>query len=184
MRYLFLFCCCCLLACESQTPPAEQAAVAVTPAPVSDALLMRLSTEMISDPQTLAERQRNEILQYAMDRNLDLQPTASGLWYLITNPGETEKPRLAWGDRIDVDYTGRLLDGKVFDSTEGKDPLNFYIGNMIDGWNEGLQLLHPGASAEFIVPSHLAYGEAGIKTPKGRKLVPENAVLHFSVTVK
>ena len=61
--------------------------------------------------------------------------------------------------------------------------MEFYIGNMIDGWNEGLQLLRPGGRVKFLVPSHLAYKEEGVKDSKGNVLVPPNAVLAFDLEV-
>lgn len=60
--------------------------------------------------------------------------------------------------------------------------MDFYIGNMIPGWNEGLQLLKVGGKARFLVPSHLGYGEEGFKDGEAY-LVPPNRVLVFELEV-
>ncbi len=181
MKLLFLtLCLLCFFSC--QNPPAETTETPIEKPEISDDLLVRLSAEMTSNPQTEAEKERNEILNYAIENNLNIRETQSGLFYLITEKGEGEQ--LNWGDKIKADYTGTFLDGQVFDSTKNKDePLEFYIGNMIDGWNEGLQLLRPGAAATFLVPSRLGYGEKGIEVKKGQYLVPPGAVLRFDLKV-
>lgn len=145
--------------------------------------ILRLSGELVANPRTQAERDRNVIVNYAIDSLLDVRSTPSGLFYQVLREGEGDP--LQWGDRIRVHYRGYFLEsGRVFDSSyrRGK-PMEFYIGNMIDGWNEGMQLLRPGAQALFLVPSGLAYGEAGVKKDDGEVLVPPNAVLAFEVEV-
>jgi FKBP-type peptidyl-prolyl cis-trans isomerase len=145
--------------------------------------ILRLSGELAANPRTQAERDRNAIVNYAIDSLLDVRSTPSGLFYQVLRAGEGEP--LQWGDRIRVHYRGYFLEnGRVFDSSyrRGK-PMEFYIGNMIDGWNEGMQLLRPGAQALFLVPSGLAYGEKGVQNEDGETLVPPNAVLAFEVEV-
>ena len=108
--------------------------------------------------------------------------TQKGLFFLIEEEGEGDL--LKWGDKISANYKGQFLDGKVFDSTDSKgEPMSFFIGNMIDGWNEGLQLLRPRGKAIFLVPSALAYGEDGLKDRKERSIIPENTVLRFDIEV-
>ncbi|MGK0364519.1 MAG: FKBP-type peptidyl-prolyl cis-trans isomerase FkpA [Saprospiraceae bacterium] len=149
---------------------------------ITDDLVMRLSMEMVASPSTQVEQDKNTIINYAIDNNLDVQMTQKGLFFLIEKEGEGDL--LKWGDKISVNYTGQFLDDKIFDSTKTKgDPMSFYIGNMIDGWNEGLQLLRPGGKAIFLVPSALAYGEKGLKDKKERDIIPVNSVLRFDIEV-
>ena len=170
-----------LFAC-SDTPQESQMPAVEEKKEITDDLVMRLSMHMIANPTTQAEQDKNTILNYAIDNNLDVQMTQKGLFFLVENAGEGDL--LKWGDKISVNYTGQFLNGKVFDSTQSKgEPMSFFIGNMIDGWNEGLQLLRPGGKAIFLVPSALAYGEAGLKDKKERSIIPENSVLRFDIEV-
>ena len=72
----------------------------------------------------------------------------------------------------------------MFDSSYRRDkPLRFYIGNMIPGWNEGLQLIAPGGRIQLFVPSALGYGEKGLPDGKDGFLVPPDTPLVFEVEV-
>lgn len=83
--------------------------------------------------------------------------TASGLQYKILTAGTGEKP--GKDDTVTVEYTGRLINGEVFDSTEksGK-PATFKVSQVIPGWTEALQLMPAGSKWEVYVPGDLAYG--------------------------
>ena len=166
---------------SDEAPPAE-AATRVRPEN-EDEWIIRLSNQLVANPTTQAERDRNAIVNYAIDSLLDVRSTPSGLFYQVLREGEGAP--LQWGDRVAVHYRGVFLeDGRLFDSSYRRDkPMEFYIGNMIDGWNEGLQLLRPGARALLLVPSGLAYGEAGVKKDDGEVVVPPNAVLAFEVEI-
>ncbi|MDO4511325.1 MAG: FKBP-type peptidyl-prolyl cis-trans isomerase [Bacteroidales bacterium] len=86
--------------------------------------------------------------------------TESGLQYLVVKEGEGKKP--GPNDVVTVHYTGRLIDGTVFDSSvERGEPATFAVGQVIQGWVEGLQLMSEGAAYRFFIPSELAYGEHG-----------------------
>jgi FKBP-type peptidyl-prolyl cis-trans isomerase FkpA len=130
--------------------------------------------------------------KYITDHKLVLKTTPSGLKYMITKP--SLKPKPLAGDTVIVDYTGRLLDGTVFDTSikevaqksgtyqEGRpyEPLKFPVGkqNVIAGWDEGLLLVNNGAKATFIVPSNLAYGD------QGSGAIPPFSTLVFEVEMK
>ena len=83
-------------------------------------------------------------------------------------------------DNVTVHYTGKLTDGIIFDSSKNpnREPFSFTvgIGVVIKGWDEGLALLSEGDKARFIIPSDLAYGEAG-----AGGVIPPNANLIFDV---
>lgn len=85
----------------------------------------------------------------------------SGLQYKIITPGTGVKPTKE--DTVTVEYTGRLLNGDVFDSTEkaGK-PVSFKLTQVIPGWTEALQLMPAGSTWEVYIPAKLAYGSRNV----------------------
>lgn len=86
--------------------------------------------------------------------------TESGLQYLVVKEGNGKKP--GPNDVVTVHYTGRLIDGTVFDSSvERGEPTTFAVGQVIPGWVEGLQLMSEGSAYRLFIPSELAYGEHG-----------------------
>lgn len=86
--------------------------------------------------------------------------TESGLQYLVVKEGNGKKP--GSNDVVTVHYTGRLIDGTVFDSSvERGEPATFAVGQVIPGWVEGLQLMSEGSAYRLFIPSELAYGEHG-----------------------
>ena len=86
--------------------------------------------------------------------------TASGLQYSVEKEGAGAKPTAT--DRVKVHYTGKLLDGKVFDSSvERGQPAEFGVNEVIKGWTEALQLMPVGSKWKLYIPSELAYGDRG-----------------------
>lgn len=103
-----------------------------------------------------------------------VQTTASGLQYKVITQGTGAKPKAT--DTVTVHYEGKLLDGKVFDSSyERGAPVQFPLNQVIKGWTEGLQLMPQGSKYELYIPSELAYGEAG------NPAIEPNSVLIFTV---
>jgi FKBP-type peptidyl-prolyl cis-trans isomerase len=94
----------------------------------------------------------------------DVEPvttTESGLKYCVLAPGQPgESPK--FGDKVVCHYTGWLTNGTVFESsrTDAK-PAEFQIGDVIEGWDEALQHMTPGAHWKLVIPSDLGYGERG-----------------------
>lgn len=90
----------------------------------------------------------------------------SGLQYKIIEAGTGAKPGKS--DTVTVEYTGHLINGTVFDSTEktGK-PATFEVSQVIPGWTEALQLMPAGSTWEIYVPSSLAYGPRSVGGPIG-----------------
>ena len=86
--------------------------------------------------------------------------TASGLQYKIVKEGNGIHPSA--NDKVIVHYTGRLIDGTVFDSSvERGAPATFGVNQVIPGWVEALQLMSEGAEWQLYIPSELAYGSQG-----------------------
>ena len=106
----------------------------------------------------------------------EVTTTASGLQYEVLTAGNGgERPKAT--DKVTVHYTGKNLDGSVFDSSvERGQPATFGLNQVIAGWTEGVQLMEPGAKYRFYIPSELAYGERGA----GSDIAP-GATLIFDV---
>ncbi|WP_163409698.1 peptidylprolyl isomerase [Flavobacterium ajazii] len=103
--------------------------------------------------------------------------TESGLRYKMIQKGEGKRAEA--GKTVSVHYEGSLENGKVFDSSyPRKKPIEFKlgIGQVIEGWDEGIALLQVGDKARFVIPSDLAYGPSG-----AGGVIPPHATLIFDV---
>ena len=114
------------------------------------------------------------IREYLEANNLDAQSTDSGLHYIIEEPGNNERPNIS--STVRVIYTGRLLDGFQFDSSEGN-VREFELARLIPGWQEGIPLFGKGGKGILIIPSHLGYGSTVIPGSG----IPPNSVLVFDM---
>lgn len=95
-----------------------------------------------------------------------VKTTTDGLQYKVIKAGKGTSPKTS--DVVTVQYEGKTLDGKVFDSTykRGK-PATFKLSQVIKGWQEALQMMKPGATWELYIPPQLAYGKKGLGGPIG-----------------
>lgn len=103
--------------------------------------------------------------------------TESGLRYQFIQRGEGKAATK--GSKVAVHYKGQLLNGQEFDNSyKRKSPIEFTVGvgQVIEGWDEGILLLKVGDKARFVIPSHLAYGSRG-----AGGVIPPNATLIFDV---
>lgn len=90
----------------------------------------------------------------------EVKTTPSGLQYEVIKHGDGPKPTAA--DTVVVHYTGKLIDGTVFDSSEERGvPATFGVTQVIPGWVEALQLMNVGSTWRLFIPSALAYGPNG-----------------------
>ncbi|CAN5249527.1 peptidylprolyl isomerase [soil metagenome] len=127
-----------------------------------------------AEREAAAKNQQEEMLG---ELSQGFEKTSSGLRYKIEEKGNG--PKAEKGQTVSVHYKGMLPDGSVFDSSYSRNqPIDFKLGKgqVISGWDEGIQLLHVGDKARFVIPSHLAYGERG-----AGGVIPPNATLVFDV---
>ena len=108
-------------------------------------------------------------------QNPNVKETSTGLQYVVEKEGTGAQPTAE--DEVTVHYTGRLLDGTVFDSSVNRgEPATFPLNRVIPGWTEGVQLMKEGAKYTFFIPSDLAYGPQGIPGA-----IPPHSTLIFDV---
>lgn len=133
------------------------------------------------------EREKQEQMSASKDQNIaegekflkenalnkSVYQTKSGLQYKIVKKGNGKHPKA--NDQVKVHYTGKLLNGKVFDSSVQRgEPITFGLNQVIPGWTEGLQLMDEGSSYILYIPYNLAYGEQNMgDIPAGSTLIFE-----------
>ena len=118
--------------------------------------------------QSRVERAHQEFDKYLADNKIKASKRDSGLVYVCKKKGSGECPTA--GQTITVHYTGRLMDGRVFDSSvERGEPIDFILGEgrVIKGWDEGVALMKKGEKATLVIPFDMAYGsrQTGIIPP-------------------
>lgn len=124
------------------------------------------------------DEERKQISEYLVANNIEEVPTESGLIVVKRNTTTGRMP--AAGNKCVVHYTGKLLNGEVFDSSvERNVPFEFTLGagEVIKGWDEGIAMLRKGEKAILIMPSDLGYGENGA----GGGSIPPFSPLVFEV---
>jgi len=106
----------------------------------------------------------------------NVKTTASGLEYKVLIPGDPKAPAVLPADEVSVNYRGKLLDGTEFDSSYARGiPASFKINGVIQGWQEALVLMKPGAKWQLFIPPELAYGDSP------RPSIPAGSLLIFEV---
>ncbi len=111
------------------------------------------------------ELEERQILnEYLSAENIKEKPTVSGIYIIKLKNGNGKKA--VTGSRVTINFTGRYINGKVFDSSIDKGiPLTFVLGDkfVIPAWNEAIQTMREGDKIKLIAPSKTAYGERGLK---------------------
>ncbi len=152
----------------------------------------------MEEQKKLMEERKNaepqELAKYLADNKITAKPTASGLIYVEKVKGKGAKPTK--GCKVKVNYTGRFLDGKVFDTSveaiakqagvfderRPYEPIEIPIGvgQVIPGWDEGIMLMSPGAKGQLIIPSAIGYGQGGGQMPPFSPLIFDVELVSFS----
>jgi len=143
--------------------------------------------------EAMAEAEKQSKAQMAIDdkiladyfaqNHISPSKTPSGVYYTISAPGSGANPKP--GQAVTVNYTGKTIAGKTFDSNQDtsfhhKEPFTFTIGQhqVIQGWDEGVSMLKKGSKATLYIPSPLAYG------PQARSAeITANCILIFNIEV-
>lgn len=127
-----------------------------------------------AEREAAAKKQQDELIGELAE---GFEKTNSGLRYKMISEGNGKKAEK--GKTVSVHYKGMMPDGTVFDSSyKRKEPIEFPLGegHVIEGWDEGIQLLKEGDKARFVIPSNLGYGSRG-----AGGVIPPNATLIFDV---
>lgn len=111
----------------------------------------------------------DKIEKYLSENDLTAESTESGLHYIIEVEGTGAQPTI--NSKVNVTYTGKFLNGEVFDSGT----LEYELILFIAGWQEGIPLMHSGGKAKLFIPSGLGYGTSA------RSSIPANSVLIFDI---
>jgi FKBP-type peptidyl-prolyl cis-trans isomerase FkpA len=119
-----------------------------------------------------------KMLAFASQNGYTVTKHSTGMYYQVLNAGSGATPTL--GSKVYITYTGKFLDGTVFDSSTNPSSTaagNATLNDFIEGWKIGIPLIKKGGSIRLIIPSSLAYGCSG------RGSIPANTVLYFDVNL-
>jgi FKBP-type peptidyl-prolyl cis-trans isomerase len=127
-----------------------------------------------SDPLSIENNQKF-LADYAKQKGVIVRP--SGLMFRIIQNGYGKRPQPT--DSVKVYYTGKLINGVIFDGTSPGLPATMKLSDVIRGWVEALQLMREGDHWQLVIPPSLGYGERG--SPDGGKLIPPSQDLIFDL---
>ncbi len=127
--------------------------------PIVQAYFQEMQAEKVKSQYGDQQKEGEKFLS-DMEAKDGVMSTGTGLLYEVVTEGSGNHPAVT--DKVTVHYTGKLINGKVFDSSvERGEPSTFGLNQVIPGWTEGLQLMTPGSKYTFYIPHYLAYGEQG-----------------------
>ena len=144
-----------------------------------DVLFFTIKMDKVKTMDDFEQEEKEAINNYITENNITVMPTESGLYYIETEKGKGKK--VEQGNKVSVHYTGKFLDGTVFDSSIPKGQLFSFtagVDNMIKGFTEGVLLMNKGGKATLILPSSIAYGESHPAAP-----IPPFTTLLFEVEI-
>lgn len=127
---------------------------------------------VIEPPKDYKAENEKEITDYLAKNNLTAQKTASGLYYIITEPGTGKQP--ISNSSVTVAYKGYFTNGNVFDQSTSAGA-TFPLNRVISGWTEGIPFFKEGGSGVLLIPAHLGYGSYD------NGPIPAGSVLLFDV---
>ncbi|MGC7590758.1 FKBP-type peptidyl-prolyl cis-trans isomerase [Bisgaard Taxon 46] len=143
-------------------------------------VLQEIQTKLVKEQQAKLEKISQQAkadgdkYRAEFEKKTGVKKTASGLLYKVVNAGSGDAIKAT--DTVTVNYTGKLPNGDVFDSSRGK-PISFKLNQVVPGWTEGLQLVKKGGKIELVIAPELAYGD------QGAGIIPPNSTLYFEVDV-
>ena len=155
--------------------------------------IMQEQSNFMQEMQDRQQAEPEAIAKYVADNNIKVKPTADGLYVIVKKKGNGAK--VATGKEVAINYTGRLLDGTMFDSSvegdarqggiynpqrEPYEPLKYVVGQMglIRGWEEGIMGQPAGTILQLVIPSEMAYGSQG-----AGRLIPPFSPLVFDLEI-
>ncbi|MFD2162180.1 FKBP-type peptidyl-prolyl cis-trans isomerase [Paradesertivirga mongoliensis] len=124
------------------------------------------------DAEKQLQKDEQLIKDYLEANNIPATRHQSGVYYVISNPGEGQM-NYTLSTKVKFQYSLKLLGGDVI--PQPTEPVSFMLGQLIPGWQIGIPLIQEGGSIRLFVPSFYAYG------PHGQNGVPANAVLDFDI---
>jgi len=135
-------------------------------------LLLFLIMSCSVDDSSNVNQTEADIKKYIEEHNLNAQRSDSGLYYVIEEQGNGDKPTST--STVTVNYKGYFLNGSTFDQS-GSDGITFGLNQLIAGWTEGITYFNEGGEGMLLIPSHLGYGS---QTYNG---IPGGSVLLFDI---
>lgn len=131
-------------------------------------MIAKSIAKMKADYPEETAKAAQELADFLANNGVTAEPTESGLYYVMTQEGNGEKPEA--GQVVTIHYTGKLLDGTVFDSSVEGDPISqpIGVGQFIPGWDEGIMMMSKGEKGTLYIPYYLAYGPQ----QRGDKITP------------
>jgi FKBP-type peptidyl-prolyl cis-trans isomerase FkpA len=139
-------------------------------------LLMSCNNKKKEEEVVVAPKPTNEseIVKYIAENHLKAQRSASGLYYVIDEPGTGKQPTA--DSEVTVAYKGTFTNKQVFDQSDEKG-ISFPLQNVIKGWTEGIQYFKEGGKGILLIPSELGYGDATTGP------IPGGSVLVFEINL-
>lgn len=119
------------------------------------------------------QSEQTAMINYEVSSGITATVHPSGLHYEIINPGSGVTPSLS--STVSVTYTGKLLDGTVFD--QRTTPFVYPLNGFIQGWQIGIPLIQKGGTIRLVIPSSMAYGCTGAGS------IPPDSILYFEITL-
>jgi FKBP-type peptidyl-prolyl cis-trans isomerase FkpA len=119
------------------------------------------------------QSEESQLTSYAVANNIDAVKHVSGIYYQVTDGGTGVAPTA--NSTVTAAYTGKLLNGTIFDSRTA----SFSLSGVIEGWQIGIPLIKKGGKIKLIIPSSYAYGCNG--SPGAG--IPPNSVLFFDISL-
>ncbi len=145
----------------------------------------KAEVEMLIEQSEEEKSEQKQLNKFIHEHGFDLKPSADGYFLKMLEEGSGDS--VDSGKIITIQYTGRFLNGKIFDGTKSPDqPYQFVSGThrVIKGWELAMKNLKSGTRFTLVLPSRLAYGADGIlKTSDATYIVPPNTPVIFDITI-